>query len=46
MAKDAYSHVSGTLLRQIATFGGPLDQFVSPDIKIALEERVRERQRV
>jgi pantetheine-phosphate adenylyltransferase len=44
MAKDAYSHVSGTLLRQIATFGGPLDQFVSPDIKLALEERVRERQ--
>ena len=28
MAKEAYSHVSSTLLRQIATFGGDLDKFL------------------
>jgi pantetheine-phosphate adenylyltransferase len=45
MAKGQYSHISGTLLRQIATFGGPLDTFVPPVVKTALEQRVRERQR-
>jgi pantetheine-phosphate adenylyltransferase len=45
MAKEAYSHVSGTLLRQIATFGGPLDNFVPPVVKSALEKRVRERRK-
>jgi pantetheine-phosphate adenylyltransferase len=43
MASEAYSHISGTLLRQIATFDGPLDKFVPPFIKTALEARVRER---
>jgi pantetheine-phosphate adenylyltransferase len=43
MAKEAYSHVSSTLLRQIATFGGALDKFLPPDVKKALEERVRKR---
>ncbi len=43
MAKDAYSHLSGNLLRQIAEFGGPLDAFVPPLVKQALEERVRRR---
>jgi pantetheine-phosphate adenylyltransferase len=46
MAQQAYAHVSGSLLRQIATFGGPLDKFVSPDVKAALEARVRERERI
>ena len=46
MAKDSFSHVSGTLLRQIATFGGPLDNFVPPLVKEALEVRVRELQKV
>ncbi|HJT76770.1 MAG TPA: pantetheine-phosphate adenylyltransferase [Gemmataceae bacterium] len=45
MAREKYSHISGTLLRQIATFGGQLDSFVPPLIKEALEERVRQRQR-
>ena len=44
MAKDAYSHVTGSLLRQIATFGGPLDKFVPPEVAAALMARVRERQ--
>lgn len=43
MANAAYAHVSSSLLRQIATFRGPLDQFVSPDVKVALEARARER---
>jgi pantetheine-phosphate adenylyltransferase len=42
MAKDAYSHVSGTLLRQIATLGGPLDKFVPPEVMAALQTRARE----
>jgi pantetheine-phosphate adenylyltransferase len=44
MAKDTFSHVSGNLLRQIATFGGPLDKFVPPEVEQALMARVRERQ--
>jgi len=43
MAKEAYSYVSSTLLRQIATFGGNLDKFLPPDVKRALEQRVHER---
>jgi pantetheine-phosphate adenylyltransferase len=43
MAKEMYSHVSSTLLRQIATFGGNLEKFLPPDVKQALEARVRER---
>jgi pantetheine-phosphate adenylyltransferase len=42
MAKEGFSHVSGTLLRQIATFGGNLEKFLPPDVKHALEQRVRE----
>jgi pantetheine-phosphate adenylyltransferase len=43
MAKENYSHISGTLLRQIAMFGGELENFVPPEVKSALEARVRER---
>jgi pantetheine-phosphate adenylyltransferase len=44
MAEAEYSHLSSSLLRQIASFGGPLDKFLPPLIKEALERRVRERQ--
>jgi len=44
MASDAYSHVSGNLLRQIASLEGPLDKFVPPEVAAALRARVRERQ--
>jgi len=43
MAKEEYSHISSSLIRQIATFGGELDKFVPPQIKAALRARVRER---
>ena len=43
MAEEANSHVSSTLLRQIATFGGGLDKFLPPEVRAALEERIRER---
>jgi pantetheine-phosphate adenylyltransferase len=43
MAKESYSHISSTLLRQIAMFGGELDKFVPAVIKDALEKRTRER---
>jgi pantetheine-phosphate adenylyltransferase len=41
MAKEEYSHVSSTLIRQIATFGGNLDKFVPPEVKEALLGRMR-----
>ena len=44
MAKEQYSHVSSSLIRQIATFHGDLEKFVSPAVKAVLEKRVRERQ--
>ena len=44
MAKETYSHISGTLLRQIANLGGDLEKFVPPEVKSALEARVCERQ--
>lgn len=43
MAKETYSHISGTLLRQIASFGGELTPFVPAKIKSSLEARARER---
>jgi pantetheine-phosphate adenylyltransferase len=41
MAKEEFSHISSTLIRQIATFGGELDKFVPPEVKKALLERVK-----
>ena len=43
MAREHYSHISGTLLRQIALFGGDLAKFVPPEIRDALVQRARER---
>jgi pantetheine-phosphate adenylyltransferase len=43
MAKEQYSHVSSTFVRQIASFDGPLDKFVPPEIKVILQARARER---
>jgi pantetheine-phosphate adenylyltransferase len=43
MASESHSHLSSSLLRQIATFGGDLTPFLPPPVKAALEERVRER---
>ena len=42
MAKEEYSHVSSTLLRQIASFHGDLSKFVTPEVKDALERKFRE----
>jgi pantetheine-phosphate adenylyltransferase len=39
MAKETYSHVSSTLIRQIATFQGELDKFVPAEVKAALQAR-------
>jgi len=41
MASEHYSHISGTLLRQIASFGGELTKFVPPEIQKALIDRTR-----
>ena len=42
MAKEDYSHVSSTLLRQIAQFGSDLTKFLPASVRIALEKRARE----
>jgi pantetheine-phosphate adenylyltransferase len=42
MAKEEYSHLSSSLLRQIARLGGSLERFLPEEIRIALETRVRE----
>ncbi len=43
MAKEPHSHLSSTMLRQIATFGGALDKFLPASVAAALEGRARER---
>src|SRR5438132_707596 len=43
MARETYSHISGTLLRQIAAFGGDLKKFVPPAIESMLLKRAKER---
>jgi pantetheine-phosphate adenylyltransferase len=45
MANEIYSHVSSTLIRQIASLHGELEKFVPRPVKEALEARVRERER-
>jgi pantetheine-phosphate adenylyltransferase len=44
MAKEEFSHVSGTLIRQIATFHGDLKKFVTPEIEAAVLKRVHQRE--
>jgi pantetheine-phosphate adenylyltransferase len=43
MAKETYSHISSSLLRQIAALGGDLEKFVPPEIKDLLLRRAQER---
>ncbi|HSQ57132.1 MAG TPA: pantetheine-phosphate adenylyltransferase [Gemmata sp.] len=40
MAKEQYSHVSSSLLRQIATLGGDLTKFLPESVKQALIKKV------
>ena len=42
MAKEEYSHVSSTLLRQVAAFRGDLHKFLPDPVRVALEARARE----
>jgi pantetheine-phosphate adenylyltransferase len=44
MASEVYSHISSTLIRQIATLHGELEKFVPPEIKTALRQRILERE--
>jgi pantetheine-phosphate adenylyltransferase len=41
MAKEEFSHVSSTLLRQIAAFGGDLSKFLPDPVRSALILRAR-----
>jgi pantetheine-phosphate adenylyltransferase len=44
MAKEEYSHVSSTLLRQIAAFQGDLTKFLPPVVQAALVAKVNRQQ--
>jgi pantetheine-phosphate adenylyltransferase len=44
MAKEGYSHVSSSLLRQVAAFGGDLRKFLPESVWPALQQRARELQ--
>ncbi len=41
MSKEEFSHVSSSLLRQIATLGGDLSKFLPVPVRAALTARVR-----
>ncbi len=41
MAKEEFSHVSSSLLRQIAALGGDLSKFLPKAVREALIERAR-----
>jgi pantetheine-phosphate adenylyltransferase len=41
MAKEEFSHVSSSLLRQIATLGGDLSKFLPASVKTALIAKAR-----
>jgi pantetheine-phosphate adenylyltransferase len=41
MAKEEYSHVSSSLLRQIAALGGTLDKFLPAEVRDALLRKVK-----
>lgn len=41
MAKEEFSHVSSSLLRQIASLGGDLSKFLPTQVQAALNERAR-----
>jgi pantetheine-phosphate adenylyltransferase len=42
MAKEEFSHVSSSFLRQIASLGGDLSKFLPPAVGAALAERARQ----
>src|SRR5205085_2444340 len=42
MAKEEFSHLTSTLVRQIATLEGELGKFLPPDVNEALKRRARE----
>lgn len=43
MAKVDYSHLSSTLIRQIAAFGGDLSKFLPPPVVPLVEAKIRQR---
>jgi pantetheine-phosphate adenylyltransferase len=41
MSRVEYSHISSSLIKQIASFQGDLDKFLTPEVRRAVEARVR-----
>jgi pantetheine-phosphate adenylyltransferase len=44
LAKEGFSHISSTLIRQIASFQGDLDPFVPLEVKMALQAHMRDKE--
>lgn len=42
MAKEEFSHLSSSFVRQIASLGGDLNKFLPPEIVVALRSRAKE----
>jgi pantetheine-phosphate adenylyltransferase len=42
LAKEGYSHISSTLIRQVGQFQGDLNMFVPAEVKQALQTRIRQ----
>ena len=38
---DQFQFISGTFVREIATLGGDVSKFVSPSVRVRLEERIK-----
>ena len=41
MSRVEYSHISSSLIKQIASLQGDLDKFLTPEVRRAVEARVR-----
>ncbi|MDJ0711565.1 MAG: pantetheine-phosphate adenylyltransferase [Woeseiaceae bacterium] len=39
---DMYTYISSTLVREVAQLGGDVSGFVSPQVKVAIEERCKQ----
>ena len=43
MSSPQYGYLSSSVVRQIASFGGDVSEFVTPNVDAALKERFKER---
>jgi pantetheine-phosphate adenylyltransferase len=41
MPKDTYTFLSSRIVKEIARLGGNVDQFVTPNVQVALREKLK-----